>query len=273
LSPRPGCFSFNDEITQIIRLPEGRYMKHKGYLLATAGSVAAAAGGAQAADLPVKARMAPPPPPPVASWTGFYVGVNAGANWQMSSATYGTATASPGSSLPAGNAVGFIGGGQIGYNWQISPAIVLGVEATIDGLTGKATAQPEFNTGAGKGNGFESQITWMATVRGRAGWLMNPDTLLYVTAGGAWAHVKDSANPNGLTSFAPTFTNKSVSKTKTGWVAGGGMEHMLNQNWSLGVEVLYADFGSSTGITSAGTKTTTFKNSVVSGTLKLNYKF
>ncbi len=248
-------------------------MKRKGYLLATAGSVAAAAGGAHAADLPMKAaRYAPPAPPPVASWTGFYVGVNVGANWQMSSAAYG-AGGFPGSGLPAGNAVGFIGGGQIGYNWQISPAIVLGVEASLDGLSGKATAAPEFNTT--KGNGFQSEISWMATVRGRAGWLMSPDTLIYGTAGGAWAHIKESANPNGFASSTAGsgFTTKSLSKTKSGWVAGGGMEHMLNQNWTLGVEVLYADFGTSTGVTPAGTKTTTFKNQVVSGTLKLNYKF
>ncbi len=247
-------------------------MKRKGYLLATAGSVAAAAGGAHAADLPMKAApYAPPAPPPVASWTGFYVGVNVGANWQMSSAAYGASAGTfAGASLPAGNAVGFIGGGQIGYNWQISPAIVLGVEASLDGLTGKATAAPEFNTT--KGNGFQSEITWMATVRGRAGWLMSPDTLIYGTAGGAWAHIKDSADPNGFASSSVPFSTKSVSKTKAGWVAGGGIEHMLNHNWTLGVEVLYADFGSSTG-TAAGTKTTTFKNQVVSGTLKLNYKF
>jgi outer membrane immunogenic protein len=47
--------------------------------IAVLAGVAAVAGlgyGASAADLAV----APPPPPP--SWTGFYVGVHAGAAWQ-----------------------------------------------------------------------------------------------------------------------------------------------------------------------------------------------
>jgi outer membrane immunogenic protein len=255
-------------------------MKSRGYLLATASSVAAAAaaatGGAQAADL---ARKAPPPVPVVAppSWTGFYVGVHAGANWQLATAEYsGTShTGSNGASLPGGNTVGFIGGGQIGYNWQFAPQWVVGVEGTISGLTGEATAKPEFNTN--KGNGFSSKIEWLATVRGRIGWLMDPDTLLYGTGGVAWGGVKNSANPNGFGAIGGAFTTKSNSTTRTGWVAGGGIEHILGgawSHWTLGVEVLYVDLGSSTGNTAAEPgKSTTFHNKAAIGQLKLNYKF
>jgi outer membrane immunogenic protein len=255
-------------------------MKSRGYLLATASSVAAAAaaaGGAQAADLGV--RKAPPPAPVVAppSWTGWYVGVHAGANWQMADAEYAAPfhTGSIGASLPGGNTVGFIGGGQIGYNWQFAPTWVLGVEATISGLTGKATAKPEFTLT--KGNGFSSEINWLATVRGRIGWLMDPDTMFYGTGGVAWGGVKNSANPNGFNNvFCCT---KSESTTRTGWVAGGGIEHMLGgawSHWTLGVEVLYVDLGSSTGTGVAAdgdTKGTKFHNKAAIGQVKLNYKF
>jgi len=245
-------------------------MKRKGYLLATASSATAAAigGNAQAADLPMKSP--PPPPAPVASWTGFYVGVNAGANWQMNSAAYSGTRAG---SLPASSVAGFIGGGQIGYNWQASPKWVLGIEATIDGLTGKAIA-PNGVFSKNKGNSFQSQITWMATLRGRAGWLMSANDMLYATAGGAWAHINELEDPNGLSANdGPAFTHKSVNKTKAGWVAGGGMEHMFDAHWSLGLEVLYADFGTTVGTAARGSKTTNFKNSVATGQLKLNYKF
>jgi outer membrane immunogenic protein len=251
-------------------------MTSRGYLLATAGTItaAAAAGTAQAADmnLPLKA----PPPAPVAAptWTGWYVGVHAGVNWQMSKAEYGNSgEGTRVGSLPAGNTAGFIGGGQIGYNWQASPLWVLGIEATISGLTGEVTAQPEFNNT--KGNGFSSKITWLATVRGRVGWLMDWDTMLYGTGGVAWGHVENSANPNGFASNSG-FTTKSNSTTRTGWVAGAGIEHMFGgawQHWTLGLEVLYVDLGSSTGNAAQGSKTTVFHNRAAIGQLKLNYKF
>ena len=123
-------------------------MRSRGYLLATAGGVAAAAasGGVQAADLPMKS---PPPAPYVAapSWTGFYVGVHAGGVWQSTEATYGdpSSDCSGCGEIGGGSKGGFIGGGQIGYNWQFAPTWVLGVEATISGLTGTATAPPQFN--------------------------------------------------------------------------------------------------------------------------------
>jgi len=247
-----------------------RTVKSQGYLLATAGSVIAAAGGAQAADLPVKAGPAPVMAP-APSWTGFYLGLNVGANWQLNEAAYGPVGGEIGA-LPAGNSVGFIGGGQIGYNWQFAPSWVLGIEGSISGLTGQGKAAAEFNVD--KGNGFESKINWIATIRGRVGWLMHPETMLYLTGGGAWAHIKASANPNGLAADNdPFFTNKTLSKTKSGWVFGGGMEHRFTPNWSVGVEALYHNFGHSDGYSASGTKSTTFKHEVVSATVKLNYRW
>jgi opacity protein-like surface antigen len=53
-------------------------------LLASVSAIALA-GTAFAADLPLRAP--PPvyvPPPPVMTWTGFYVGINAGGTWSGS---------------------------------------------------------------------------------------------------------------------------------------------------------------------------------------------
>jgi opacity protein-like surface antigen len=70
---------------------------------------------------------------------------------------------------------------------------------------------------------------------------------------------------------------KSQSKTKTGWAVGGGVEHMLTRNWTIGLEGLFVDLGRSsiTGTCSEGciTKTTRFNNQAVIGRVKLNYKF
>jgi outer membrane immunogenic protein len=253
------------------RRKKGIPMTYKGILLATAGSVIGMSG-AQAADLPMKA--APMYTPAPATWTGLYGGIHLGANWQLTSARYGVLDDPYGptdAALGKAHGAGFIGGGQIGYNWQMGTT-VWGLEATISGLTGKATTLDEFYTGIGYGNQVETKIDWLATFRGRLGWLMNPDTLLYATGGLAVGGVKNAANVEGLLYETAHYT-VGVNKTKTGYVVGGGMEHMLNRNWTVALEGLYVDLGKSSGISADGSKTGSFKNSAVIGQLKVNYKF
>src|SRR5262252_7174714 len=62
-------------------------MRKKGFLIATsAGFAAAAAPGAQAADMPIKA---PRYVEPAADWTGWYIGAHAGAAWQHANFVFG----------------------------------------------------------------------------------------------------------------------------------------------------------------------------------------
>jgi outer membrane immunogenic protein len=100
---------------------------------------------------PAFAQAPPPPPAPVYNWTGWYVGVNAGASFgnvktdfNAPTTVAGTFTVSGVGSASgtstfdiAGNNTnypnGFMGGGQIGYNWQYSPLIVVGLEADFQG--------------------------------------------------------------------------------------------------------------------------------------------
>ena len=100
--------------------------------VAAAALTVATAVAAQAADLPT--RKAPPAPifvPPPFTWTGFYVGVNAGGVW--SSGSRNATLYAPGSDVflsnyfPGGignNQSGFIGGGQAGYNYQSGAAVL-----------------------------------------------------------------------------------------------------------------------------------------------------
>ena len=92
-------------------------------------AVAATLGtAAHAADLP--ARMAPPAPVmaavPVFTWTGFYVGVNAGYGWN----TNDDDVVINGATYEVDDEGGFVGGGQIGYNYQIG-SFVVGLETDI----------------------------------------------------------------------------------------------------------------------------------------------
>ena len=79
--------------------------------------------------------------PPPFTWTGFYVGVNAGGIWSSGSRTRRSLTrgVARGSRTISraelgNNQSGFIGGGQAGYNWQ-SGAFVFGVETDFDGTS------------------------------------------------------------------------------------------------------------------------------------------
>src|SRR5262249_18467501 len=113
--------------------------------LATAIAAIALIGTpAFAADIATKAPA--PSPAPVYNWTGWYVGVNAGASFGNVKTDFNVAPvfaenpSIPGGQISPGFGAsdrqypsGFIGGGQIGYNWQYSPLIVVGLEADIQG--------------------------------------------------------------------------------------------------------------------------------------------
>jgi outer membrane immunogenic protein len=244
-------------------------MTYKGFLLASAGGLAAASGGAQAADLPVKAAM---PAPIAANWTGFYLGLHAGGAWQttnMSQTEYGTSNTSSSS---------FIGGGQIGYNWQHGN-FVYGVEADISGLTKGFRAPDVITKGVGR-TPLRTDIDWLSTYRLRAG-LAVGDTMAYMTGGLAIGGVKNCFSPHGC-GFTGGGTEKSESRTKVGWAIGGGVEHMWTRNWTVALEGLFVDLGSSTvnGINVASgaanndpSKRTKFKSQAIIGRVKVNYKF
>jgi outer membrane immunogenic protein len=230
-------------------------MGTKGFLIATSAGFAAAAAmpGAQAADMPIKA---PRYVEPAANWTGWYIGANAGAAWQNTNAKLVDQYSGFTSHRETFSKTGFIGGGQIGYNWQHGN-FVFGLEGDISGLSSKNTGQAGYLA-------YSSQIRWLSTVRSRFG-LAVGDTMAYMTAGVAFGGVKVSSTECvGCDSY-------SSSKTRTGWTVGGGVEHMLNRNWTIGLEGLFVDLGKSSA--SGDGKTTRFQNQALIGRVKLNYKF
>ena len=233
-------------------------------------------GMATAADLPVKAPVYKAPPVFVDpwTWTGGYVGVNAGYSWGKSktdvsyfnSVTGLPIVPPPGSITHADfNLNGGIAGGQIGFNWQ-SGIWVGGLEADLQwsGQKGSAffscaavpvtagpclpglTFLPAGVTGASLA--FDQKLQWFGTVRGRLGVTPAPTVLLYVTGGLAYGEIKTDGVFNG---FTPAAVLSSVafsqSTTKTGWTVGGGIEGRLSGNWTGKIEYLYMDLGTVSG--------------------------
>jgi outer membrane immunogenic protein len=196
----------------------------KKYLLSGVAALGLiAAGAASAADLPSrKGPVVAPVYVPAFTWTGFYVGANAG---------YGFGNMDSVGVNAFGDLDGFVGGGQIGYNYQLGQ-IVLGVEADFQGADLKAG--PSF---AGFGIVGEGKTEWFGTVRGRVGYAFDR-FLPYITGGLAYGNVKTTLAPgvtiNGL---------NSDDNTHTGWTVGAGVEYAFTNNLVGGVEYLYVDLG------------------------------
>ena len=197
-------------------------LRNRTILMAGAAIAALTVSAATAADLPV--RTAPPAPfiaaVPIFTWTGFYVGLNAGWGWRNDNRepvilTPGLATPGLAGTLEFSGADdgGFTGGAQLGYNYQFG-SVVIGAEADIQWAdTGNNqgvvfTGAPGF-AGTFLPGTFESNAPeWFGTVRGRLGFAIDR-VLIYGTAG--LAYTEDNA----------------------GWVVGGGVEWALPTNWNL----------------------------------------
>jgi outer membrane immunogenic protein len=211
----------------------------------------AGTGSAVAADMPVR------PPPAVApaaapccvvpDWVGFYVGVHGGGGWahesfepsEFFSPTPGVTTpfVTPPDARPKGGVFGF----QFGHNWQWGP-VVGGLEIDFSGADIRESTAffdpfrpfDVFNR--------DKRIDELASARGRLGYLVFPNLLLYGTAGIGWGHERIRT-----TAFetVPTFAVASQESflNEFGWVAGVGLEWKFWNSWLLRGEWLHYDFG------------------------------
>lgn len=241
---------------------------------------------ASAADLPTKAP-AYIAPAAIYNWTGFSVGVHAGAGWGSNgnqSATDPAAGPVFGGFDPvnfgSSAKLGAVGGFQLGYNWQVAPTWLLGVEGdfsftSLNNSNSKAplTAAVGFVV-PGSSLSMSADVKSLSSIRGRVGviWAGN---LLYLTGGGAWKNTDFSSR---LVALAPFVSQTNFNNTQGGWVLGGGIDHMLTANWILGAEYLYYQFSTQSAgavFTPGGTLPIayTWKDNVQVVRARLSYKF
>ncbi len=149
----------------------------------------------------------------------------------------------------------FRGGPYAGYNWQFGPQWVAGVEENWAWANQSKSVSGAFYPGGALGfipetpnASFSVQTTWDASVRGRVGYLVTPDVLIYSTGGAAWMHVQaNSTCPTGVgQACSPGAAVPAVitdSTTRLGWTIGGGIEAHLWGNWLVRGEYRYTDYG------------------------------
>jgi outer membrane immunogenic protein len=188
------------------------------------GAVAAlvlSAGVASAADLYRPAPVATPVAPtliPGYIWTGGFVGVHAGYGWADFDGTKRF--------RGKGDADGFLAGVHGGFNWQYN-ALVVGADTNWSwtDFSGRST----FN-GRNRNRGVRNEVNWAGDVRGRLGFAFDRFHL-YGAAGVAFADI----DVRGL--------RRNAGDTKTGWTAGLGAEFAVTNNFIVGAEWKYSDYG------------------------------
>jgi len=254
-------------------------------LLLSFGALASMAGSAISADLPSrKEPITAPQPAPI--WTGFYAGLNAGGTWATNNNVHVVETpnwfnpnlnptdpprtiaaaTSAGSSIaiPLQTKANFIGGLQAGYNERVFDKTVFGVETDFQGLIntggnastvaqafgfyytsavfGRTNFQTTYNIFSASKN-----LSYLGTVRGRAGYLVMPSLLVYLTGGLAYGGVNFSTYSQQQGSSGVStglyIGPSQYSGARLGWTAGGGVEWFFMSNWSVKAEYIYYSLG------------------------------
>jgi outer membrane immunogenic protein len=92
---------------------------------------------------------------------------------------------------------------------------------------------------------FEAGLNIVAA--GATRYLILPNLMAYGTVGGAWGKI-DYAASNFAPGAVPYGTGVAFSNTQGGWVAGGGLEWMIINNWLLRGEFLYYSLNNSPSV-------------------------
>lgn len=202
------------------------------------------------------------------SWTGAYVGAGLGARTTRTDLTATSETtggfafdlAERANNRPMDNTA-FRASPYAGYLWQLAPQWAAGVEGDF-GFADRTTTREGFTSILLSdfqlpGESLSIRSRWDASLRVRAGYLVNPQTMLYATGGVAWQNFEltstcTSRQCDGSLALSSPIINSST--TKAGWTLGGGLETVMWGNWLARAEYRYADYGSA-GFTVARSST------------------
>ena len=209
---------------------------------------------AAAADLgtvPVKTLAAAPA---FSDRTGFYLGGHLGyatgtSDW---AATQGGGAAPLAGSIDLFNTFdGFMGTGsyfaglQAGYNRMLPSRFLLGMEMDFSAPNTVAGSQTTSSAAGGLAS-YTDTVLDFGTLRGRFGYALDNNWLVYATGGVAWTYDKLERTQLGGTPVGANVavgTDEAALLWRWGWAAGAGVEIPIAQNWTAKLEFLATDFG------------------------------
>lgn len=212
-------------------------------------------GMALAADLPVKAPVQRAAP---FSWSGCYLGANAGGGWGREDWLF------TGNVIPGGapDPSGWLAGIQGGCDYQTGNWVV-GLAGLFDWSKLKGTAtdisNPAYNS--------ETDVKSIATTTARLGYAFDR-SLLYLDGGAAWSRTRRDFRLISTGVVSPEETH-----TKSGWTVGAGFEQIFAPNWSWKLEYNYFDFGTATDFVGIAGSTIATPQRIHTVLFGINYRF
>ena len=170
----------------------------------------------------------------------------------------------------------YFGGLQAGYNQRIGTRLVLGGEADVwfpSFTTGLKGAQTFASPLVGQAN-YQDVVAYSGSMRGRLGYVLDNNWLLYATGGFAFAYDKLQrtqlvGTPVNGTSQEGTFQNGLM--WRLGWTLGAGLELPIAPSWTAKVEYQYASFGNSSVAFPAAAQA--FNSSLALQTVRVGFNY
>lgn len=204
--------------------------------LLAGASIALSIGMAYAGDLNTGGFKDAPLYAPGVNWTGFYIGVGGGGG-ATSSDVKGEADIDKLAAFADANGLGGMGGFgtvQVGYDREIDRRFVIGAFFDYDfaSIDSKLSAGLSYKGSSIASIGAPFNLTDSWTVGGRAGYLVNPSTLVYGLA--------------GYTEASFDLPQGAHDGTFSGWTAGAGIETNLSGPWFLKGEYRFTDLDQQT---------------------------
>jgi outer membrane immunogenic protein len=121
----------------------------------------------------------------------------------------------------------FEGGAYVAYDHQIAQKVVVGAQADVD-----VGASDHIRARGANAALIDPRYSITATVR--AGYLIDPSTLLYLRGG--------YANTRVTSRLA---TGRSTSENRDGWLVGAGVERFVTSRISARAEYRFSDYAGS----------------------------
>lgn len=197
----------------------------------------AAATSAQGAEIGSSVYRTPAAVAAVYNWSGLYLGVQGGALGERNESV--TPNGEVKGTLRNYAAHGTIGG-YVGYNMQFSN-IVVGIEGDMSAVVGgRGVSSSEQTIAPGLYASSASNPKWDASVTGRLGYAFN-NLLIYGKGGISFLNADHTGNIENM--YGTNLGSQTLSSTRTGWVAGAGIEYAWNKNLISRIEGTYADYG------------------------------
>ncbi|PYE89362.1 outer membrane protein [Phyllobacterium leguminum] len=203
------------------------------YFIVASAIALCAATAVKAADAIQQQEPAPPEAAaPAFSWTGVYLGAQAGYGWAHSKGEFEDGGNIYSHKLRPS---GWLGGLYGGYNFDAGNGFILGAEA--DMAYAGIKKDESFSSVSVPAVGFthEARMRWEGAVRGRAGYAVDR-FLPYLAGGFAFGKVEHDIARPGMVSY-------EKKQTRTGWTAGAGVDYAATDNLLLRVEYRYVDLG------------------------------